>query len=43
MKADVEVQIGTPPKSHLLRFDTGSASTWVVDQTCETECNNYSG
>ncbi|RYP10492.1 hypothetical protein DL764_000675 [Monosporascus ibericus] len=40
--AVVQVAIGTPPKSHLLRFDTGSATTWVVDEVCETECANYS-
>ncbi|RYP78092.1 hypothetical protein DL771_000785 [Monosporascus sp. 5C6A] len=41
--ANVQVEIGTPPKNHLLRFDTGSATTWVVDEVCETECANYSG
>ncbi|RYP17214.1 hypothetical protein DL765_004670 [Monosporascus sp. GIB2] len=41
--ANVQVAIGTPPKNHLLHFDTGSATTWVVDEVCETECANYSG
>ncbi|KAL5630696.1 hypothetical protein BROUX41_000568 [Berkeleyomyces rouxiae] len=30
----VDVQIGTPPTTHRLRFDTGSATTWVVDEVC---------
>ncbi|KKF95441.1 Gastricsin [Ceratocystis platani] len=30
----VDVQIGSPPTTHRLRFDTGSATTWVVDQVC---------
>ncbi|KNG91317.1 hypothetical protein ANOM_000359 [Aspergillus nomiae NRRL 13137] len=41
--ASVEVDIGTPPQTHFLHFDTGSSSTWVVDQNCATTCPNGSG
>ncbi|KAL1892033.1 hypothetical protein Cpir12675_004722 [Ceratocystis pirilliformis] len=30
----VDIKIGTPPTTHRLRFDTGSATTWVVDRVC---------
>ncbi|KAH8899132.1 pepsinogen c [Thozetella sp. PMI_491] len=40
----VEVQVGTPSESHLLRFDTGSSTTWIVDGICGSYgCTNYSG
>ncbi|OGM43266.1 hypothetical protein ABOM_008625 [Aspergillus bombycis] len=41
--ASVEVDIGTPAQAHFLHFDTGSSSTWVVDQNCATTCPNGSG
>ncbi|KAB8239090.1 pepsin-like aspartic protease [Aspergillus alliaceus] len=41
--ASVEVNIGTPFQTHMLHFDTGSSSTWVVDQTCAKTCDNGSG
>ncbi|KAK8094794.1 hypothetical protein PG997_001479 [Apiospora hydei] len=42
--AMVSVEAGTPAEEHFLRFDTGSASTWIVDKKCaQGACNNYSG
>ncbi|KAI1487312.1 pepsinogen c [Biscogniauxia mediterranea] len=41
--AMVEVEVGTPPVNHFLLFDTGSATTWMVDSKCADTCNNYSG
>ncbi|KAK8039517.1 hypothetical protein PG993_007928 [Apiospora rasikravindrae] len=42
--AMVSVEVGTPGEEHFLRFDTGSASTWIVDKKCaQGACNNYSG
>lgn len=41
----VEVQVGTPPVSHSLLFDTGSSTTWMVTKDCDAtgNCANYSG
>ncbi|PLB48588.1 acid protease [Aspergillus steynii IBT 23096] len=39
--AQVEASIGTPPKTYLLHFDTGSATTWVVGKGC-LNCPNGS-
>ncbi|KAM5349927.1 hypothetical protein ACJ41O_006432 [Fusarium nematophilum] len=36
----VNLDIGTPPKSYRLWFDTGSATSWVADHICATECPN---
>ncbi|KAI9041816.1 pepsin-like aspartic protease [Aspergillus affinis] len=40
--AQVEASIGTPAKTYLLHFDTGSATTWVVGKGC-LNCPNGSG
>ncbi|EFX00006.1 pepsinogen c [Grosmannia clavigera kw1407] len=41
----VEVKVGTPPVSHFLQFDTGSATTWMDDASCAgtDACPNSSG
>lgn len=42
----VSVDVGTPAEEHFLRFDTGSATTWIMDKDCATGksgCENYSG
>ncbi|KAK8117315.1 uncharacterized protein PG998_005596 [Apiospora kogelbergensis] len=42
--AMVSVEAATPGEEHFLRFDTGSASTWIVDKHCaQRGCRNYSG
>ncbi|ORY71477.1 pepsinogen c [Pseudomassariella vexata] len=42
--AIVETEIGTPGQKHFLLFDTGSATTWLMDETCaDSTCYNYSG
>ncbi|KAI5925802.1 pepsinogen c [Camillea tinctor] len=41
--AMVEVEAGTPPVNHVLLFDTGSATTWMVDNECADTCSNFSG
>ncbi|KAF5968042.1 hypothetical protein FCOIX_11614 [Fusarium coicis] len=38
----VKVGVGKPEQDFLLRFDTGSASTWVIDSECATECPHSS-
>lgn len=38
----VTVSIGTPGQEYSLLFDTGSATTWVVDAAC-TACREYAG
>lgn len=44
-QAMVEVEAGTPPVSHSLQFDTGSATTWIYTADCDvtTACPNNSG
>lgn len=41
----VEVRAGTPPVSHSLLFDTGSATTWMITAGCDgtDDCPNNSG
>lgn len=41
----VELEVGTPPVSHTLLFDTGSSTTWMVSADCDgtDSCINYSG
>ncbi|KAK4238690.1 aspartic peptidase domain-containing protein [Achaetomium macrosporum] len=39
----VELDVGTPPHTYRLMFDTGSASTWIVDKECAESCPNVSG
>ncbi|EPE09116.1 pepsinogen c [Ophiostoma piceae UAMH 11346] len=41
----VEVNVGSPPVPHFLLFDTGSATTWMVDAECveSDTCHNGSG
>jgi hypothetical protein len=34
----VEFAVGKPAQNFLLRFDTGSASTWMVDAECAETC-----
>ncbi|ROW01220.1 hypothetical protein VSDG_02810 [Cytospora chrysosperma] len=43
--AMVEVEVGTPPVSHSLLFDTGSSTTWMVTDACDgtDDCPNGSG
>ncbi|KAK4236812.1 aspartic peptidase domain-containing protein [Achaetomium macrosporum] len=38
----VELDVGTPPQTYRLMFDTGSASTWIVDKECAESCPNVS-
>ncbi|KAF5700752.1 hypothetical protein FGLOB1_10544 [Fusarium globosum] len=38
----VKVGVGKPEQDFLLRFDTGSASTWIIDTECATECPHIS-
>ncbi|KAI1504979.1 pepsinogen c [Biscogniauxia marginata] len=38
-----EVSVGTPAVKHSLLFDTGSATTWIVDKECADSCSNRSG
>lgn len=44
-QSTVEVQVGTPPVSHALLFDTGSATTWMTTAECNASgaCANNSG
>ena len=42
----VNVEVGTPSDDIFLRFDTGSATTWIMDKECasgKSGCKNYSG
>ncbi|KAJ4323612.1 hypothetical protein N0V84_004220 [Fusarium piperis] len=39
----VELDVGSPPTTYRLLFDTGSATSWIVDQRCAEECPNFSG
>ncbi|KAJ3542411.1 hypothetical protein NM208_g4118 [Fusarium decemcellulare] len=39
----VEVDVGTPAKTYRFLFDTGSATSWAVDEACAKECTNFSG
>ncbi|KAH7264341.1 hypothetical protein FSOLCH5_010142 [Fusarium solani] len=39
----VEFNVGTPATTYRLLFDTGSATSWIVDQNCAEECTNFSG
>lgn len=41
----VEVEVGTPPVSHSLLFDTGSSTTWMITSACDgtSSCENNSG
>lgn len=41
----VEVEVGTPPVSHSLLFDTGSSTTWMITSECDgtSSCENNSG
>ena len=42
----VSVEVGTPAEEHFLRFDTGSATSWIMDKECAagtSDCKNYSG
>lgn len=43
--AMVEMEVGTPPVSHSLLFDTGSSTTWIVTDACNDtdDCPNNSG
>ncbi|KAF4975043.1 hypothetical protein FZEAL_8112 [Fusarium zealandicum] len=34
----VEVGVGKPSQTYRLRFDTGSASSWIVDSECAETC-----
>lgn len=45
MQSMVDVDVGTPPVSHSLLFDTGSATTWLFTADCDgtTSCPNNSG
>ncbi|KAG4282160.1 hypothetical protein FPRO04_13392, partial [Fusarium proliferatum] len=37
----VQVGVGKPEQDFLLLFDTGSASAWMIDSECATECPHY--
>lgn len=42
----VNVEVGTPGEDIFLRFDTGSATSWIMDKECATGksgCQNHSG
>ncbi|KAK3303861.1 aspartic peptidase domain-containing protein [Chaetomium strumarium] len=39
----VELDVGTPAHTYRFMFDTGSASTWIVDKECAESCPNISG
>ncbi|KAK6208212.1 hypothetical protein LQW54_006993 [Pestalotiopsis sp. IQ-011] len=42
--ASVEFQVGTPPKTTRLQFDTGSSTAWMVGTGCtDSSCPNSSG
>ncbi|KAF5025349.1 hypothetical protein F66182_2560 [Fusarium sp. NRRL 66182] len=36
----VELNIGNPSKTYRFTFDTGSASTWMVDSECAATCSH---
>ncbi|KAH6994673.1 aspartic peptidase domain-containing protein [Fusarium venenatum] len=36
----VEVGVGNPPQNYRLLFDTGSASTWMIDSECADTCSH---
>jgi saccharopepsin len=38
----VELDVGTPASTYRLMFDTGSASTWILDKECAENCPNVS-
>ncbi|POS70479.1 hypothetical protein DHEL01_v211125 [Diaporthe helianthi] len=41
----VDVEVGTPPVTHTLLFDTGSSTTWIIAAECDGTalCPNNSG
>ncbi|KAL8375655.1 hypothetical protein RB595_006982 [Gaeumannomyces hyphopodioides] len=40
----VNLPVGTPPQDHLLHFDTGSGTSWMVSESCSDDsCPNGTG